>query len=359
MLALHLLAPVDVRVDLQDRDRRPAGVRLQHRDRHGVVAAEHQRHDAAVEQRADGRRRIRSRLGGVVGLVVSTSPQSTAVSPPAPKIGPPRSKSMCARFAAYGAAPARIAAGPLRQYAPTAAYGVAEAAPMIAAEPVAACDRGGRQAHERARVDGAEHRADSGGTRASRHHRGSCAAMARLIDPADSVLIVIDVQPDFLARVQPELNDGLIERIAFLAGTARHVGIPVIATVESPEQWGESAPRPGTAPGRRAGAAEGGVRPRRRPGRAADRRGDRPPHGRPHRTRDRRLRRPLGADPCSTAAGASSASATPSPRPAPHTRPGSSACARPASACCARSRCTTVAADARRPRAPSARRIPR
>ena len=41
--------------------------------------------------------------------------------------------------------------------------------------------------------------------------------MARLIDPDDSVLIVIDVQPDFLTRVQPERKDGLIERIAFLA----------------------------------------------------------------------------------------------------------------------------------------------
>ncbi len=66
--------------------------------------------------------------------------------------------------------------------------------------------------------------------------------MARLIDPDDSVLIVIDVQPDFLTRVEPELKDGLIERIAFLASTARHVGIPVIATVESPEQWGELHP---------------------------------------------------------------------------------------------------------------------
>ena len=63
--------------------------------------------------------------------------------------------------------------------------------------------------------------------------------MARLIDPADSVLIVIDVQHDFLARVELELRDGLIDRIAFLACTARHAGIPVIATVESPEQWGE------------------------------------------------------------------------------------------------------------------------
>ena len=46
---------------------------------------------------------------------------------------------------------------------------------------------------------------------------GMMCAMARLLDPADSVLIVIDVQHDFLARVQPELSDGLIERIAFLA----------------------------------------------------------------------------------------------------------------------------------------------
>jgi nicotinamidase-related amidase len=67
-------------------------------------------------------------------------------------------------------------------------------------------------------------------------------AMAHLIDPADSVLIVIDVQHEFLARVQPELQDGLIERIAFLAGTARHAGIPVVATVESPEQWGDLHP---------------------------------------------------------------------------------------------------------------------
>lgn len=56
------------------------------------------------------------------------------------------------------------------------------------------------------------------------------------------MLIVIDVQPDFLTRVQPDLKVGLIERIAFLASTARHAGIPVIATVESPEQWGELHP---------------------------------------------------------------------------------------------------------------------
>jgi nicotinamidase-related amidase len=71
-------------------------------------------------------------------------------------------------------------------------------------------------------------------------------AMARLLDPADSVLIVIDVQQEFLARVQPDLSDGLIERIAFLAIAARHAGIPVVATVESPEDWGEL--HPGLAP---------------------------------------------------------------------------------------------------------------
>src|SRR5262249_2431502 len=42
--------------------------------------------------------------------------------------------------------------------------------------------------------------------------------------------------------VEPERRDGLVDRIAFLAATARHTGVPVIATVESPERWGELHP---------------------------------------------------------------------------------------------------------------------
>ena len=62
--------------------------------------------------------------------------------------------------------------------------------------------------------------------------------MAQLIDPVDCVLVIIDVQADFLARVEDEAKLGLLERIAFLAESARFCGIPIIASVESPEDWG-------------------------------------------------------------------------------------------------------------------------
>ena len=62
--------------------------------------------------------------------------------------------------------------------------------------------------------------------------------MDLLIDPDDSVLVVVDVQADFLARIEPEVRDGLVERIAFLVLSARFAGVPIIASVESPEDWG-------------------------------------------------------------------------------------------------------------------------
>ena len=62
--------------------------------------------------------------------------------------------------------------------------------------------------------------------------------MGLLIDPDDCVLVVIDVQADFLARVDDPIKHGLLERIAFLALGARFCGIPVVASVESPEDWG-------------------------------------------------------------------------------------------------------------------------
>ena len=62
--------------------------------------------------------------------------------------------------------------------------------------------------------------------------------MGSLIDPDDSVLVIIDVQEDFLARVEPAVSDGLVERIAFLATGARYCGIPIVASVESPDDWG-------------------------------------------------------------------------------------------------------------------------
>jgi nicotinamidase-related amidase len=67
--------------------------------------------------------------------------------------------------------------------------------------------------------------------------------VSRLVDPDDSVLAIVDVQPGFVERVEPELGHGLIGRIAFLAQSARFCGIPVLATVESPDQWGDLHPR--------------------------------------------------------------------------------------------------------------------
>ncbi len=67
--------------------------------------------------------------------------------------------------------------------------------------------------------------------------------MSRLVDPADSVLVIVDVQPGFVERVEPQLGHGLIERIAFLARSAGFCGIPVLATVESPDLWGDLHPQ--------------------------------------------------------------------------------------------------------------------
>jgi nicotinamidase-related amidase len=62
--------------------------------------------------------------------------------------------------------------------------------------------------------------------------------VALLLDPDDSVLVLVDVQEGFVERVEPERPDGVVERIAFLVRSARFCGVPVIATVESPEDWG-------------------------------------------------------------------------------------------------------------------------
>src|SRR5262249_12646944 len=66
--------------------------------------------------------------------------------------------------------------------------------------------------------------------------------MGRLVDPDDCVLVAIDVQPRFVERVDPDARAGLVERIAFLAVSARFCDIPVVATVESPEDWGPLHP---------------------------------------------------------------------------------------------------------------------
>ena len=53
-----------------------------------------------------------------------------------------------------------------------------------------------------------------------------------LIDPIDSLLIVVDVQDAFFAKLAPEARPPLIEHIRWLVATARWLGIPIIATAE-------------------------------------------------------------------------------------------------------------------------------
>ena len=62
--------------------------------------------------------------------------------------------------------------------------------------------------------------------------------MGRLVDADDSVLVLVDVQAGFLDRIDDQAAAGLVERIAFLVLSARFCGIPIIASVESPEDWG-------------------------------------------------------------------------------------------------------------------------
>ncbi len=73
--------------------------------------------------------------------------------------------------------------------------------------------------------------------------------MTALIDSADCVLVLVDVQPGFLERIEPAGRDGVIERIAFLAASARFCDIPVLASVETPERSGGLHPAVAAAAG--------------------------------------------------------------------------------------------------------------
>jgi nicotinamidase-related amidase len=64
-------------------------------------------------------------------------------------------------------------------------------------------------------------------------------AVMALLDRDDSVLVVVDVQPGFLAAEA----DPAVERMAWLVAVAARLGIPVVATEEEPERNGPTDPR--------------------------------------------------------------------------------------------------------------------
>jgi nicotinamidase-related amidase len=67
----------------------------------------------------------------------------------------------------------------------------------------------------------------------------------RLIDRDDSVLVVIDAQPGFAGRAGDPLDarggPGIVARIAWLAGVAAALGVPVVVTEEDPGRNGPTA----------------------------------------------------------------------------------------------------------------------
>ncbi len=68
--------------------------------------------------------------------------------------------------------------------------------------------------------------------------------MQRLLDRADSVLVVIDAQPGFfVASATEDRVDGgaVLARIAWLAGVASALGVPIVLTEEDPARNGPTA----------------------------------------------------------------------------------------------------------------------
>ena len=60
-----------------------------------------------------------------------------------------------------------------------------------------------------------------------------------LLDRDDSVLVVVDAQPGFLA---PEAEPA-VERMAWLVAVAARLGVPVVVAEEEPERNGSTEPR--------------------------------------------------------------------------------------------------------------------
>jgi nicotinamidase-related amidase len=64
----------------------------------------------------------------------------------------------------------------------------------------------------------------------------------RLVSIEDSVLVMVDVQEGFVADTADAQRTGMLERIRSLGTHAEWAGIPVLATVETPERWGAFHP---------------------------------------------------------------------------------------------------------------------
>jgi nicotinamidase-related amidase len=63
-----------------------------------------------------------------------------------------------------------------------------------------------------------------------------------LVDVADCLLAIVDVQTGFAGRLDADVRDRLLERVTLIATSARWLQVPTLVTVERPEAWGETHP---------------------------------------------------------------------------------------------------------------------
>jgi nicotinamidase-related amidase len=63
------------------------------------------------------------------------------------------------------------------------------------------------------------------------------------IDPADSILLIIDLQPGFLNKLSAQRREAIVDRCRFLVEVAARFNIPLFATVEDPAKNGGTAER--------------------------------------------------------------------------------------------------------------------
>ena len=67
-------------------------------------------------------------------------------------------------------------------------------------------------------------------------------SLTSLVDPDESVLVVIDAQPYFFDKLAPELRRPLLQRIAWITAVAAWHGIPIVVTAEDVPRCGAAAP---------------------------------------------------------------------------------------------------------------------
>ena len=67
--------------------------------------------------------------------------------------------------------------------------------------------------------------------------------MLGIIDPSDSILMVIDLQEGFLKKVTPQRRESCIDHCRFVVEVAARLNIPLFATLEDQPKHGSTTER--------------------------------------------------------------------------------------------------------------------